>query len=99
MIYAKFEAGELQSDDVTIVMPGMQPISPNKSARLYFFDETDLHPLSEANISPRITSMTRLRRSARQVPSGCKTYLSQDFALSWVSSNLLKIFSERCLQT
>mgnify|MGYP001605547469 CR=1 FL=1 len=39
----KAEAGELSSDDVTIVMPGMQPISPQKTARLYFFDETNLH--------------------------------------------------------
>jgi putative transposase len=39
----KASAGELTSDDVTILMPGIIPISPHKRARLYFFDETDLH--------------------------------------------------------
>ena len=39
----KAEAYELTSDDVAIVMPGMQPISPKKRSRLYFFDETDIH--------------------------------------------------------
>jgi len=35
--------GELTRDDVTIAVPGMQPLSPPRRARLYFYDETDLH--------------------------------------------------------
>lgn len=38
----KAEAGELTSDDVASVMPGMQPISPYNCARLYLMKLTSI---------------------------------------------------------
>ena len=39
----KAEEGELTSDDVVIVDPGMMPISPTKPGLFVYFDETNIH--------------------------------------------------------
>lgn len=39
----KAQTGELTSDDVTLVDPGLMPISQTKPGLLVYFDETDIH--------------------------------------------------------
>ncbi len=39
----KAHAGQLTSDDVTVIDPGIVPLSPCKEAVLIYFDETEIH--------------------------------------------------------
>lgn len=42
-IKKKAEAGELTSDDITVIDPGLMPITERKKAVLIYFDETTIH--------------------------------------------------------